>query len=521
MAKLTLDKWIIILTVISAALLQLIDTSIVNVSLIQMMGNMGATLGDISWVVTGYAASNVVMITLSGWLSSKFGRKNYFAASIILFTLASILCGQSHSVWELVFFRIIQGIGGGGLLSTAQAILIETFPKEDLGLANAIFGVGVIIGPTIGPALGGYITDNYSWPWIFYINVPIGIIATICTMLFIKEPAEKMKTGKMDWWAIIFLAVGIGALQVVLEKGEREDWFETQYIVWLTISAVVGIIAFIWRELTVKHPVVDLSIMKYRTFAVGSLFNFILGFGLFASVFIIPVFAQNILNFTATDTGFLLMPGSITTGLMMPMVANLMKKKVSPYLLSGIGFFLFFVFTFMLSHVNLAIGPDDFFWPLIIRGFGLGMIFTPLTTISFADLNGTQIPQGTAMSNMIRQLGGAFGTAVMTTYIATRTKFHVETMREYVSIDNPLTQERFQGLKQLFVSKGYSIYEATRQAYAALQGMVTKQALMLTYRDTFLIVGVFFLVCIPLLLLFIGRKKKPGTGPAHVEMMME
>ncbi len=519
MARLSLEKWIIIFTVVSAALLQLIDTSIVNVSLIQMMGNMGATLGDISWVVTGYAASNVVMITLSGWLSAKFGRKNYFAASIILFTVSSILCGQSDNVWELVFFRIIQGLGGGGLLSTAQAILIETFPKEDLGLANAIYGVGVIIGPTIGPALGGFITDNYSWPWIFYINVPVGIVATICTLAFVKEPAEKMKTGKMDWWAIGFLSVGIGALQILLEKGESEDWFETRYIVWLTAAAIIGVIAFIWREMVVKHPVVDLRIMRYRSFAVGSLFNFILGFGLFASVFIIPVFAQKILNFTATDTGFLLMPGSIMTGFMMPVVANLMKKRISPYLLSGIGFLIFFIFTFMLSHLNLSAGPDDFFWPLIIRGFGLGMIFIPLTTISLEDLTGKEIPQGTALSNMIRQLGGAFGTAVMATYIATRTKFHVETMREHISMYDFNSQQRFEGLKNLFLSKGASLSEATQQAYAALQGLLTKQALMLTYRDTFLVVGIFFLICIPLLLLFIGRKR--SGEPQHVEMTME
>ncbi|HET7179778.1 MAG TPA: DHA2 family efflux MFS transporter permease subunit [Chryseosolibacter sp.] len=519
MAKLSLEKWVIIFTVVSAALLQLIDTSIVNVSLIQMMGNMGATLGDISWVVTGYAASNVIMITLSGWLSSKFGRKNYFAASIILFTAASILCGQSHNVWELVIFRIIQGFGGGGLLSTAQAILIETFPKEDLGMANAIYGVGVIIGPTIGPTLGGYITDNYSWPWIFYINVPIGIIAAICTMLFIKEPAEKMKTGRMDWLAIIMLTVGIGALQVVLEKGESEDWFETPYIVWLTVASVVGLVAFIWRELVAKHPVVDLGIMRYRSFAVGSLFNFILGFGLFASVFIIPVFAQKILNFTATDTGLLLMPGSIMTGFMMPIVANVMKKKVSPYLLSGIGFLIFFIFTFMLSHLNLSAGPDDFFWPLIIRGFGLGMIFIPLTTISFAGLNGKEIPQGTALNNMIRQLGGSFGTAIMATYITTRTRFHVESMRQHISSYDIISQQRFEGLKNLFLSKGSSLMEATQQAYASLQGMLTKQALMLTYRDTFLIVGIFFLLCIPLLLLFIGGKK--SGAQQHIEMNIE
>lgn len=518
MSRLGFDKWVIILTVVSAALLQLIDTSIVNVSLIQMMGNMGATLGDISWVVTGYAASNVVMITLSGWLSAKFGRRNYFAASIVLFTIASILCGLSDNVWELVFFRVIQGIGGGGLLSTAQAILIETFPKEDLGLANAIFGVGVIIGPTIGPALGGYITDNLSWPWIFYINVPIGIAATICTILFIKEPPEKMKTGKMDWWGIIFLAVGIGAMQVVLEKGEKEDWFETQYITILAIAAVVGIVAFIWRELTTKSPVVDLRIMKNRSFAVGSLFNFILGFGLFASVFIIPVFAQNILGFTATKTGYLLMPGSIVTGFMMPVVAAMMKKRMPPVLLAGIGFVIFFMFTFDLSHLNLQVGGEDFFWPLIIRGIGLGLIFIPLTTLSLSGLEGKDIPQGTALANMIRQLGGSFGTAIMTTYISSRTKFHVDTLKDYVSPNDILTQQRLENFKNLFISKGYSAYEATQQAIYSLQGQVVKQALMLTYRDAFLIVGGFFLVCIPLLFLF---KRQKSSGAQHIEMAME
>jgi DHA2 family multidrug resistance protein len=323
----------------------------------------------------------------------------------------------------------------------------------------------------------------------------------------------------MDWLAIIMLTVGIGALQVVLEKGESEDWFETPYIVWLTVASVVGLVAFIWRELVAKHPVVDLGIMRYRSFAVGSLFNFILGFGLFASVFIIPVFAQKILNFTATDTGLLLMPGSIMTGFMMPIVANVMKKKVSPYLLSGIGFFIFFIFTFMLSHLNLSAGPDDFFWPLIIRGFGLGMIFIPLTTISFAGLNGKEIPQGTALNNMIRQLGGSFGTAIMATYITTRTRFHVESMRQHISSYDIISQQRFEGLKNLFLSKGSSLMEATQQAYASLQGMLTKQALMLTYRDTFLIVGIFFLLCIPLLLLFIGGKK--SGAQQHIEMNIE
>jgi DHA2 family multidrug resistance protein len=517
MAKITFDKWIVILTVITAALLQLIDSSIVNVSLIQMMGNLGATLGDISWVVTGYAASNVVMITLSGWLSSKFGRKNYFAASIILFTVASVACGLSDNVWELVFFRIVQGIGGGGLLSTAQAILIETFPREDIGLANAIFGLGVIIGPTIGPTLGGYITDNLSWPWIFYINVPVGIVATICTIMFIKEPAEKMKTGRMDWFGIAFLSIGIGAMQIVLEKGESEDWFETTYITVLSVAAVVGLVAFVWRVLVVKDPVVDLTILRHRSFAVGTLFNFILGFGLYASVFIVPVFAQNILGFTATDTGWLLMPGSIMTGIMMPVIGALLKQRVPPLLFSGIGFMLFFLFTYQLSGLNLSVGPDDFFWPLIIRGIGLGMVFIPLTTMSLADLSGKEIPQGTAISNMIRQLGGSFGTAIMTTVISVRTKMHFDTLKDHVSTYDITTQQRMESFRNLFLSKGYSMLEATQQSMAAMQGTVMKQAMMITYSETFLIVGGFFLVCIPMMLLFRNNKKKN----LHIEMSME
>ncbi|MEJ0032459.1 MAG: MFS transporter [Bacteroidota bacterium] len=304
----------------------------------------------------------------------------------------------------------------------------------------------------------------------------------------------------------------------MLEKGEKEDWFETQYIVVLTVAAVVGIIAFIWRELAASHPVVDLRIMKDRSFAVGSLFNFILGFGLFASVFIIPVFAQNILGFTATETGYLLMPGSIVTGIMMPLVAVMMKKRMPPVILSGIGFLIFFWFTFDLSHLNLQVGSDAFFWPLIIRGIGLGLIFIPLTTLSLSGLQGRDIPQGTALANMIRQLGGSFGTAIMTTYISTRTRFHVDTLKDYITPNDPTVQQRLESFKQLFVSRGYSVYEASQQAIMSLQGQVVKQALMLTYRDAFLIVGGFFLVCIPLLLLF--RRQKKG-GAQHIEMSME
>lgn len=517
--KLGFDKWVVVITVTVAALLQTIDSSIVNVTLNQMMGNLGASLGDISWVVTGYAAASAVMITMSGWLSAKLGRRNYFAASIVLFTVASVFCGTSTSVWELVFFRVVQGIGGGGLLTTAQSILIQTFPKEDLGIANAIFGVGVIIGPSIGPTLGGYITDNLSWNWVFYINIPFGIVATILTFAYIKEPAEKMEAGGLDWLALILLVMGIGGLQIILEKGEEKDWFDSRFIVGMTIAAVVGIVGFIWRQLSVKLPILDLRLLKQRRFAVGTLFNFILGFGLFASVFIIPVFCQTILGFTASQTGLLLMPGSIMTGLMMPVVGGLMRKNViSPIWYAAIGFLLFFGFCFDLSHIGLAAGPDYFFWPLIIRGIGMGMIFIPLTTVTLSDLKNVEIPQGSALSGMIRQLGGTFGTAIMTTYITTRTMFHSSRLGDNVSVYNPMSVDRIRQYTNLFLSKGDAMVTATSKAYRLMQGTVMKQALVMTYADAFLVIGAFFLLCVPLLLLFIGKKIE---APAHTEMVMD
>ncbi|HTQ65572.1 MAG TPA: DHA2 family efflux MFS transporter permease subunit, partial [Puia sp.] len=389
MHKFSADKIIVIFTVVSAALLQLIDTSIVNVALNDMMGNLGATFEEIGWVVTGYAVSNVIMITLSGWMSAKFGRKYYFAGSIILFTVASVFCGMSSNVWELVIFRIIQGIGGGGLLSTSQAILIETFPKEELGLANAIYGMGVIIGPAIGPTLGGYIVDNADWQWIFYINIPFGILATALTLLYVKEPKEKMAAGKMDWIALALLVAAIGALQVVLEKGQSEDWFETTYITFLAVVAGITSIFFVWRELAVKSPIVNLRLFSNRSFTTGTLFNFVLGFGLYGTTLIIPILCQNLLGFTAMQTGLLMLPGSLATAIVMPIVGSLLKKRyVHPAVYAGIGLILFSFFSYSMGQLNTQIGSGDFLWPLILRGFAMGLIFIPLTTISLADLEG-------------------------------------------------------------------------------------------------------------------------------------
>ena len=503
------NKWIITITVILASMIELIDTSIVNVALPQMMGNLGATLDQIAWVVTGYVVANVIVIPMTAFLAALFGRRNYFTGSIILFTVASFFCGHATSLWELVIFRFIQGIGGGAMLSTSQAILVEAFPPEELGLANGLFGLGVVVGPTIGPTLGGWITDSYSWRWIFYVNLPIGIIAALMAMAFIPPPQEVRKVGTIDWTGIGLLVAGIGSLQIVLERGESEDWFSAGYIRWLTATAVLCIAAFIWRELTAEHPVVDLRVLKDRSLAVGTLFTFILGFGLYGSVFIFPVFAQNLLGFTAMQTGLILLPGSLATAVMMPVVGKLMQRGFPAQILNALGFISFFGFTYLLSHSTLASSKADFFWPLILRGVGLGLLFVPLTTLALSGLKGKNIPQGAAMTNMMRQLGGSFGVALVATFIQYRSWTHRSRLLDHVSIYDPELRQRLAETTSGLMAKGSSLFDAQRQAYGAIEGAVMRQTFLLTYMDAFSVVGVFFLFCIPLLLLF-----KRKAGPA-------
>ncbi|HEY4589719.1 MAG TPA: DHA2 family efflux MFS transporter permease subunit, partial [Thermoanaerobaculia bacterium] len=509
------NKWLITITVILASVIELIDTSIVNVALPQMMGNLGATLDEIAWVVTGYVVANVIVIPMTGWFGAVLGRRNYFVGSLILFTVASFFCGHATSLWELVIFRFIQGAGGGAMLSTSQAILVETFPPEELGLANALFGLGVVVGPTVGPTLGGWITDSYSWRWIFYVNLPIGVVAILMALAFLPDPKETRKITKIDWWGILLLIVGIGALQIVLERGEAEDWFSTLYITVLALVSVVAIALFIWRELASSNPVVDLHVFRDRSLAVGTFFTFVLGFGLYASVFIFPVFAQNLLGFTAMQTGLILLPGSLATAFMMPIVGKMLQKGVPPQLLNALGFICFFLFTWMLSHSTLESGRQDFFWPLVLRGVGLGLLFVPLTTTALSGLRGKDIAQGAGLTNMMRQLGGSFGIALVTTFIQHRSWTHRTNLLSHLSPYDPAFQERVQAITSGLMAKGSSFFQAQQQAYGAIEGAVIRQTYLLTYMDAFRMVGIFFIVCIPMLLLFKRRAGRPA-GPVSM-----
>ena len=514
MAEQGFRKWIITITVIMASLLELIDTTIVNVSLPDIQGNLGATLEDVAWVVTGYAVANVIILPMSGWLGSFFGRRNYFVASIIIFTISSFLCGNSHSLNELVVFRIIQGFAGGGLISTSQAILMETWPREQIGTAMALFGLGAVVGPTVGPTIGGYITDHFSWPWIFYVNIPVGALATFLTITYVRPTPREGKGKPIDWWGILLLAIAVGSLQTILEKGESEDWFAKTYILVLTIAAVLGVLLFIWRELSTDHPIVNFAIMRHRSFSVGMFTSFVLGFGLYGSVFVFPVFCQNLLGFTSEQTGLILFPGGLCTILMMPLVGKMLNKGLPAQFMATVGMFLFFVFTTMLSKSTLSSGTGDFFWPLVIRGVGMALLFVPITTLAVADLKGPEIGQGTGLNNMMRQLGGAFGIATLTTIIHIRQGVHRNNLLTNINPYNNAFTTRFNGLVQNFLAHGKSLSDATHMAYAAIEGSVIKQTLLLTYSDAYWISGLVMLFSIPLLYLQPFKKLKAATD-AH------
>jgi DHA2 family multidrug resistance protein len=514
MAETGFKKWIITITVIMASLLELIDTTIVNVAIPHIQGNLGATLEDIAWVVTGYAVANVIILPMSGWLGGRFGRKNYFLTSIIIFTIASFLCGNATTLDELVIFRIIQGIAGGGLISTGQTILIETWPREQIGTATALFGLGAVVGPTVGPTIGGWITENYSWPWIFYVNIPVGALAAFLAYTFVRETPKDEKKP-IDWWGIGLLAVAVGSLQTILEKGESEDWFAKTYILVLTITAVLGTILFIWRELSTDHPIVNFSIMRHRSFAVGMFTSFILGFGLYGSVFVFPVFCQNLLGFNAQQTGQLLFPGGLCTIFMMPFIGKMLNKGIPAQFMATGGMFLFFVFTWMLSNSTLATGEKDVLVPLLIRGVGMALLFVPLTTLAMADLKGPEIGQGSGLNNMMRQLGGSFGIAALTTIIHIRQGFHRSTLIEHINPYNPAFTERLDATMHRFMTQGKSVIDATHMAYAAIEGSIIRQTMLLTYDDAYWISGLVMLFSIPLLYLQPFRKNMKAATDAH------
>jgi DHA2 family multidrug resistance protein len=499
-------KWILIITAISCAVLELIDTTVVNVSLREISGNIGATTTEIAWVITAYSIANVIVIPLSSMLSNLFGRRVYFTVSVIIFTFSSLMCGLSTSLWTLVFWRFIQGLGGGGLLSTAQSIIIGSFPPKQVGMGMAIFGLGIIIGPTIGPVLGGYITDNFSWHWIFFINVPIGFTASILSWTYVTNLAGAKKPDRIDWWGIIFLIIGIGSLQYVLEEGGIKDWFESDEIIFFFITAMLGLVAFVIRELSIDYPAVNLRLYRSFNLAMGNILNVIIGMILTVSVFIFPLFTQVSLGWTATQTGAFMIPGALATAVGMISVSRIVSGGANPKIMMLIGLSFTSTFLILLSFSGPDSNAGNFFWPFILRGIGMAFMMMPVLTLAVAGLKGSDLAQGTGLSNMLRQLGGAIGVALVNIYLDHQNAEIKNNMVSNITDYSSMTGERLAGFTQTFSSAGYSTDEAAQTANMLMDGMVTKQQMLLSYDHGFLMLGLFVLLCAPVILLIKYKK---------------
>jgi DHA2 family multidrug resistance protein len=507
-------RWAIAVSVSLAAMLEVIDTSIVNVALTDMQASLGATLSEIGWVVTSYGIANVIMIPLSAWLGDSFGKKRYFVFSMVGFTAASVLCGFAPSLPILIVARIIQGLMGGGLLAKAQAFLFETFPKEEQGMAQALFGVCVIAGPAIGPTLGGWLTTNYSWPWIFFINLPVGIAATIACLVFLPKDVNNRGAKNVDYLGIGLLIVWVGSLQALLEQGNEEDWFDSSFIRLLAVAAVTGGISWVWREAKTQYPAVDLRVLRHRSLSAGSLYSFVLGVGLYGALFAVPIFAQQVLGYTAYQTGVLLFPGALASAFMMPVMGKLAGKIDARILiLAGSGVLISSMV--MLSGISINTGPSDIFWPMIIRGAGTVMMYMPLSLATFSLVPRNEVSAASGFYNLTRQLGGSVGIAVLTTLLAQRQAFHRSVLVEHLTGSSIVTQQRLQQFTAGFLAKGMPLPIARQQAMAALDGTVNLQSSVLSFGDMFHIVAIMFLCSVPLLLLLgSGRGVKPAPD-AH------
>jgi DHA2 family multidrug resistance protein len=515
MALKGLARVIIVLTTISAAIMELIDTSIVNVALAQISGNLGATIEDTSWVITAYAIANVIIIPLTGFFARLFGRKNYYIASIILFTIASFMCSNSGSLLMLIIWRFVQGVGGGALLSTSQGILFDAFEPEKRGMAAGMFGMGIVLGPTIGPTLGGIIVDNYDWPLIFDINIPFGFVAGLLAWRFVPNDTEEQlanrKNVHIDYLGILFLVVGIGSLQYVLEKGQSEDWFDDRWIVILTITAIGGLFAFVYRQLTIEQPLVNLRVWKSQNLVASNILTFVLGFGLFGSVFIFPVLVQRILGYTPTDAGFGLVPGALIAIVCMPIIGRTLQSGTPPVYYVVIGCVSFILHGYTSSLANPDAGLAFFTWPQLFRGVGTACLTVPLINQAVVGLTPQEMPSGIALTNMIRQLGGAFGIAVMNTYVNNRYVLHRTDLVSNLQPSDPAMSERLASYATSAIRNGADPETATNLSYRMLDLAVSKQGFLLAYLDGFKLIGLFFLIVLPLVFLLKTKKMDKAT----------
>lgn len=494
-------RGVLIATAITCALLEMIDATIVNVALPEISGAIGATRTEIAWVATSYSIANVIVIPLSGMLSNLFGRKAYFTGSVILFTCCSLMCGLSGTLWEIVIWRFAQGLGGGGLLSTAQSIVIDAFPQAKINTANTIFGIGVIIGPMAGPVLGGVLVEKLSWHWIFFVNLPVGAIASLLSLLYVPDLAGSIKPKRIDWWGILFLAVSISSLQFVLEEGGLYDWFSNATITILSFLAVFGIIAFIRRELMIDYPAVNLRLLRNFNLSLGNFLMLISGGIMAGAMFIFPLFVRVSLGWTPLQTGMFLMYFAISATLGMLISRKLLESGINSKIIMIAGLLLMSLYLYMLSFSAPNTGEDNYILPMILGGIGATAFMLPILSLSVGGLRGVDLAQGTGLANMLKRLGNAIGIAGLNIYLDHQNAKVGNALSAHLSIYNPVLNERLRGFKHFFISAGYATNDAMKAAYQLLENIIHQQQILISFDHGYFMMSIAILICIPLIFL--------------------
>jgi len=507
-----INPWLIAVSVMFATFMEVLDTTVVNVSLPHIAGSLSASIDEATWALTSYLVANAIILPMTGWLASTFGRKRLLMLSVVGFTASSFLCGLAPTLGMLILFRILQGATGGALQPLSQAVLLEAFTPQDRGKAMGFWALGIVVAPILGPVLGGWLTDNYSWRWVFYINIPVGIASIVMTKLYIFDPPYlRSESRRVDYWGMGMLVVGIGALQIVLDKGQQEDWFESTFITALAVISVVTLVALVVHELTTDDPIVDLRVFKARSYAVGVFLMTIVGFVLYGSMVLLPVMLQTLLGYPPLQAGIAMAPRGMGAFVMMP-ITGLMTGRFDPRKLLTVGLMVGGASLLWLSSLNLQAGYWDIFWPQLIQGIGMSLLFVPLTTVSMDPIPRERMGNATSLFNLMRNIGGSVGIAATGTMLARDSQSTTALLGAHVTPFNPAAQTMLAQMKQAFIAAGADAVTATNRAYAALFGVVQRQATMMSFVTIFQLLGVMFFALVPLVLLM----KRPKAG-GHVE----
>jgi len=507
------------MTVMLAVFMEVLDTSVANVSLNNIAGNLSSSMDEATWVLTSYLVANAIILPMGGWFSMLMGRKRFYMICVAVFTLSSFLCGFAPTLGTLVFFRVLQGLGGGALQPISQAILVESFPREKHGMAMAIFGMGVVVAPVIGPTLGGWITDNYSWRWIFYINIPVGVVSLILTSFLIHDPPYMVRKGfaqglKIDYLGFGLLALGLGSLEVVMDEGQKNDWFASNYIVAFTAIMVVSLIAVVFWELRHEHPIIDFHVLKDRNFTLATLSMLVLGFVMYASTALLPMFMQTLLGYTAMLSGMVLSPAGLVVIVMLPMVGLLMRRFQARFLVV-VGVLVSSFGLLLMSRFTLDIDYGTAVWARIVQSAGMPFLFVPISAVAFAYIPKERTNYATGLFNLARNIGGSTGIATVTTVLARRALFHQQRLVEHLTPYDAAYRDALRGAAQLVHARGASLPDAAAQAQGIIYGGMLRQSSMLAFADAFAVMAVLFLIVIPLMLMM--KKIRPVQGPIVVE----